>query len=82
MDQRAKSEEQLMRKNFFRLALCAMLFALCAPANAQQTGKIFRSISTSLQHRSEIRTPQSNSIERCALCGLLVCRRAATGKGT
>src|SRR5439155_7828409 len=36
------SEEQLMRKNFFRLALCAMLFALCAPANAQQTGKIFR----------------------------------------
>src|SRR5437016_8165347 len=42
MDQRAKSEEQLMRKNFFRLALCAMLFALCAPANAQQAGKIFR----------------------------------------
>jgi putative ABC transport system substrate-binding protein len=42
MDQRAKSEEQLMRKNFFRLALCAILFALCSPANAQPPGKIFR----------------------------------------
>jgi putative ABC transport system substrate-binding protein len=31
-----------MRKNVIRLTLCAMLFALCAPVEAQQTGKIFR----------------------------------------
>jgi putative ABC transport system substrate-binding protein len=31
-----------MRKNVIRLALCAMLFALCSSAEAQQTGKIFR----------------------------------------
>jgi putative ABC transport system substrate-binding protein len=31
-----------MRKKFFALALCAMLFALCGSADAQQTGKIFR----------------------------------------
>ena len=31
-----------MRKNVIRLALCAMLFALCSSANAQQPGKIFR----------------------------------------
>ena len=31
-----------MRKNIVRLALSAMLFALCGSVNAQQTGKIFR----------------------------------------
>ena len=31
-----------MRKNIVRLALSAMLFALCSFADAQQTGKIFR----------------------------------------
>ena len=31
-----------MKKNVIRLALCAMLFALCGSADAQQTGKIFR----------------------------------------
>ena len=31
-----------MRKNIVRLALSAMLFAPCAFADAQQTGKIFR----------------------------------------
>jgi putative ABC transport system substrate-binding protein len=31
-----------MRKKFFALALCAMLFALCGSADAQQTGKIAR----------------------------------------
>jgi putative ABC transport system substrate-binding protein len=40
MGQRAKSEEKLMRRNFFRLTLCAMLFALGSSAEAQPTGKI------------------------------------------
>ncbi len=31
-----------MRKKAFRLALCAMLFALCVPANAQQAKKVPR----------------------------------------
>jgi putative tryptophan/tyrosine transport system substrate-binding protein len=31
-----------MRKNVIRLTLCAMLFALCAPVEAQQARKIFR----------------------------------------
>jgi putative tryptophan/tyrosine transport system substrate-binding protein len=31
-----------MRKNVIRLTLCAMLFALCAPVETQQAGKIFR----------------------------------------
>ena len=31
-----------MRKNCFRLTLCAVLFALCVPAWAQQPTKIFR----------------------------------------
>jgi putative tryptophan/tyrosine transport system substrate-binding protein len=31
-----------MRKNIVRLALCAMLFALCLPASAQQPTKILR----------------------------------------
>jgi hypothetical protein len=31
-----------MRKNIVRLALCAMLFALCSSAEAQQTGKVAR----------------------------------------
>ena len=30
------------KASVFGLALCAMLFALCLPAEAQQTGKIFR----------------------------------------
>ena len=29
-------------KNVYRLALCAMLFALCCPVHAQQQGKVFR----------------------------------------
>ena len=31
-----------MRKTVISFALCAMLFALCLPAEAQQAGKIFR----------------------------------------
>ena len=31
-----------MRQNVFRLALCAMLFALCDPVQAQQAKKIPR----------------------------------------
>jgi putative tryptophan/tyrosine transport system substrate-binding protein len=31
-----------MSVKIFRLALCAMLFALCLPADAQQTGKVPR----------------------------------------
>ena len=31
-----------MRKILIRLALCPLLFALCVPAEAQQTGKVFR----------------------------------------
>ena len=31
-----------MRKQFIGLALCAMLFALCSSADAQQTGKVLR----------------------------------------
>jgi putative tryptophan/tyrosine transport system substrate-binding protein len=31
-----------MRKNVIRLALCAMLFALCLPATAQQAKKVYR----------------------------------------
>jgi hypothetical protein len=31
-----------MNRRIFALALCAMLFALYVPAQAQQTGKIFR----------------------------------------
>jgi putative tryptophan/tyrosine transport system substrate-binding protein len=43
MGQRAKSKgKKLMRKNFFCLSLCAMLFALCLPAQAQQPARIFR----------------------------------------
>jgi hypothetical protein len=29
-----------MRKNVIRLALCALLLALCASVEAQQTGKV------------------------------------------
>ena len=32
----------VMKKTFFGLALCAMLFALCVPVQAQQAGKILR----------------------------------------
>src|SRR6266545_2950709 len=43
MGQRAKSKgKKLMRKNFFCLSLCAMLFALCSFAETQQAGKIPR----------------------------------------
>ena len=39
----AKAEkEKFMRKKISLLALCAMLFALCSFADAQQTGKIYR----------------------------------------
>jgi putative ABC transport system substrate-binding protein len=31
-----------IRHSVFRIALCALLFALCLPAEAQQPGKIFR----------------------------------------
>ncbi len=31
-----------MRRNLICLTICAMLFALCPPLEAQQTGKIFR----------------------------------------
>lgn len=31
-----------MRKNVMHLTLCAMLFALCAPAEAQQTKRVYR----------------------------------------
>jgi hypothetical protein len=31
-----------MRKILIRLALCPLLFALCVPAEAQQTGKVPR----------------------------------------
>jgi nucleotide-binding universal stress UspA family protein len=31
-----------MKKKITLLALCAMLFALCVPVSAQQTGKVFR----------------------------------------
>jgi putative ABC transport system substrate-binding protein len=34
--------EKIMRKNVICLALSAMLFALCLPAEAQQTGKVVR----------------------------------------
>jgi putative ABC transport system substrate-binding protein len=43
MEHEAESKEQrkkLMRKNFFCLSLCAMLFALCSSAEAQQPTKI------------------------------------------
>lgn len=35
-------EKKLMRRKFFGLTLCALLFALCFPAQAQQTGKVYR----------------------------------------
>jgi putative ABC transport system substrate-binding protein len=38
----AKSKENRMRKYFFRLSLCAMLFALCLPSEAQQPTKVSR----------------------------------------
>ncbi len=31
-----------MSKQLFCFALCAMLFALCFPAEAQQAGKVYR----------------------------------------
>jgi ABC-type uncharacterized transport system substrate-binding protein len=38
----ARDREKDMKKKFTVLALCAMLFALCPFASAQQTGKVFR----------------------------------------
>src|SRR5918996_3100756 len=38
----AKSKENRMRKYFFRLSLCAMLFALCLPSEAQPPPKVPR----------------------------------------
>ena len=42
--QRAKgiAGENVMKKNVIRFTLCAMLYALCFSAEAQQTGKVFR----------------------------------------
>jgi putative ABC transport system substrate-binding protein len=42
MGQRAKTEENLMKKNSFRLTLCAALFALCSSGEAQQPTRIPR----------------------------------------
>ena len=38
----ASDREKDMKKKITVLTLCAMLFALCVSADAQQTGKIFR----------------------------------------
>jgi ABC-type uncharacterized transport system substrate-binding protein len=38
----ARMSEKAVRKKFFRLALSAMLFALCGSVDAQQTGKVLR----------------------------------------
>ena len=35
-------KRKLMRKEFFGFALCAMHFALCLPAHAQQPAKVPR----------------------------------------
>jgi putative tryptophan/tyrosine transport system substrate-binding protein len=61
MGQRAKGKkpEKLMKKNVIRLALCAMLYALCLPAEAQQPTKVPRiawltgSTLSSNAHRTE-----------------------------
>ena len=37
-----ETEKEDMKKKITVLTLCAMLFALCLPADAQQPGKIFR----------------------------------------
>jgi putative ABC transport system substrate-binding protein len=37
-----RDREKDMKKKITFLTLCAMLFALCSPADAQQAGKIFR----------------------------------------
>ena len=37
-----RSPWSVVSKNLFRVALCAMLFALCVSAHAQQPGKVFR----------------------------------------
>jgi putative ABC transport system substrate-binding protein len=37
-----RDTEKDMKKKITVLTLCAMLFALCLPADAQQTGKVFR----------------------------------------
>ena len=39
---RVETAEKHMKKKITVLTLCAMLFALCSSADAQQTGKIFR----------------------------------------
>jgi hypothetical protein len=36
------ASEELMRKRFFGFAFCAMLLALCIPAQAQQPTKVAR----------------------------------------
>src|SRR5262245_61503859 len=42
MSARIEAEKKGMRKKITVLTLCAVLFALCVVAEAQQTGKIFR----------------------------------------
>src|SRR5215813_11137487 len=39
---RAERAGKNMKKKIMFVTLCAMLFALCHPAEAQQTGKVFR----------------------------------------
>ena len=41
-EQRVRNGRKLMTKNVVRLALSAMLFALCGSVDAQQPGKILR----------------------------------------
>jgi putative tryptophan/tyrosine transport system substrate-binding protein len=38
----ANTPEEVMKKTFFALALCAMLFALCSSAEAQPSKKVYR----------------------------------------
>src|SRR6185369_6317988 len=39
---RSKNSALIPRSSVLCIALCAMLFALCLPSDAQQAGKIFR----------------------------------------
>jgi putative ABC transport system substrate-binding protein len=41
-DEWIEAEKEGMKKKITVLTLCAMLFALCLPVEAQQTGKVFR----------------------------------------
>jgi putative tryptophan/tyrosine transport system substrate-binding protein len=58
-EQRGRNARKLMRKKVIRLALCAILYALCLPAEAQQPAKVPRiawltgSTLSSNAHRTE-----------------------------